>query len=367
MLKSIFTATAVLALSTAMSNAQDLSAMSWDEIVARAQQEGELTWYVWYLQDDLRRAVQAFEEEYGIDVTIPEGTNSSNSDKMLAERDRETGDIDVFAWGYDSFANVTLNELFMPLTMLPEDAGRVSSLAGVDGGDHVLAFWGNQSGIAYDPAHVDAENLPQTPADFAAFWQANPGRFGFNYENGGSGPSYYQNMLRAMTGVDFSDGEVTDDRIAALEPGFDFFNENAEHYVITAGNADSIIRVSDGELWMVPAWEDHLAGLQNRGEVRDDIAFYIPEMGMNGGGNGVAIPLNAPHPAAALVFMNWLTSAETQTMFNSTFGTAPMNTAADDSAALVPNEQRAFSTVWGAQPFRGAVEEAFIDAVILER
>lgn len=179
------------------------------------------------------------------------------------------------------------------------------------------------------------------------------------------GPSFYQNMLRAMTGVDFSDGEVTEARIEALEPGFDMFNENAEHYVITAGNADSIIRVSDGELWMVPAWEDHLAGLQKRGEVRGDIAFYIPEMGMNGGGNGVAIPLNAPHPAAALVFMNWLTSAETQTMFNSTFGTAPMNTAADDSAALVPNEQRAFSTVWGAQPFRGAVEEAFIDAVIL--
>ncbi len=68
MLKSIFTATAVLALSTAMSNAQDLSAMSWDEIVAQAQQEGELTWYVWYLQDDLRRAVQAFEEEYGIEL-----------------------------------------------------------------------------------------------------------------------------------------------------------------------------------------------------------------------------------------------------------------------------------------------------------
>ncbi len=367
MLKSIITAATALMLGAGLANAQDLSSKSWDEIVAQAREEGELTWYVWYLQDDLRRAVQAFEAEYEIKVTIPEGTNASNSDKMLAERDRETGDIDVFAWGYDSFANVTLDEFFMPLTMLPEDAGRVSKLAGVDGGDYVRAFWGNQSGIAYDPAHVDAASLPQTPEGFAAFWRANPGRFGFNYENGGSGPSYYQNMLRAITGVDFANGEVTDDRIAALEPGFDLFNANAEHYVITAGNADSIIRISDGELWMAPAWEDHLAGLQNRGEVRDDIAFYIPEMGMNGGGNGVAIPRNAPHPAAALVFMNWLTSAETQTMFNVTFGTAPMNAAADDSAALVPNEQRAFSTVWGAQPFRGAVEKAFIDAVILER
>ena len=118
---------------------------------------------------------------------------------------------------------------------------------------------------------------------------------------------------------------------------------------------------------MVPAWEDHLAGLQNRGEVRKEIKFYIPEMGMNGGGNGVAIPKNAPNPAAAAVFVNWLTSPETQSMFNKDFGTAPMNTAADDSFALVPNEQRAFRQVWGAQPFRGEVEASFIDNVILER
>ena len=72
MLKSIFTATAVLALSTAMSNAQDLSAMSWDEIVAQAQQEGELTWYVWYLQDDLRRAGPLAFDFSGLEEKAPQ-------------------------------------------------------------------------------------------------------------------------------------------------------------------------------------------------------------------------------------------------------------------------------------------------------
>lgn len=70
---------------------------------------------------------------------------------------------------------------------------------------------------------------------------------------------------------------------------------------------------------MAPGWEDHVAGLRNRGEIRKELKFYVPKMGMNGGGNAVAIPLNAPHPAAVVVFVNWLTSAETQSMFNKDF------------------------------------------------
>lgn len=367
MLKTVFATTTALVASASIAFSADLSSMSWDEIVAQAKQEGEVNWFVWYLQDELRSAVQAFEDEYGITVTIPEGTASGNADKMLAERERETGDIDVLAWGYSNFATIDNDALFMDLTMLPEDAGRVSKLAGVDGGDHVLAYWGNQTGIAYDPARVAEDALPQTPDQFAAFWAANPGKFGFNYEKGGSGPSFYQNVLRVVSGLDFADGDDSAARIEALQPGIDFFNAHADNYIVTASNADSITRVSDGELWMVPAWEDHLAGLQKRGEVRADIRFYIPEMGMNGGGNGVAIPKNAPHPAAAAVFINWLTSAETQTMFNANFGTAPMHADADDSKALVPAEQRQYSTTWGAMPFRDAVVTHFIENVIQER
>ena len=347
--------------------AQGLAGMSWDDVVTQAKAEGEVTWYVWYLQDDLRRAVTAFEEEYGIRVIIPEGTNAGNADKLFAEVGRPVGDIDVFAWGFDGFPTVDLPTLFQPLTMLPADDGRVNTVTGIDGGEYVLAFWGNQSGMVYDPEFIAEDDLPQTPDEFAAFWNANPGRFGFNYEGGGSGPSFYQNVLRVISGLDFTDGDASAERIAALRSGFDFFNASADQYVITTSNADNIIRVSDRELWLAPAWEDHLAGLQRRGEVRDDLKFYIPEMGMNGGGNGVAIPNNAPRPAAAAVFVNWLTSAETQTMFNRDFGTAPMHANADDSYALVPSEQRAYQQGWAAQPFQGELVAAFIDEVILER
>ena len=75
--------------------------------------------------------------------------------------------------------------------MLPADEGRVSTLSGYDSDGYALAFWGNQTGIAYDPAKV-TEDRPcrKRLKDFATFWQENPGKFGFNYENGGSGPSF---------------------------------------------------------------------------------------------------------------------------------------------------------------------------------
>ena len=66
------------------------------------------------------------------------------------------------------------------------------------------------------------------------------------------------------------------------------------------------------------------------------------------------------------MFLDWLTSAETQTALNQRFGVAPMHPDADDSAALVPNEQRAYSRVWTAQPFGDEIRNQFIENVALE-
>lgn len=366
MIKALMAAFTGLAL-TAAAQASDLSTKSWDDIIAQAKQEGQVTFTVWYLTDEFRAAVKPFEDEYGIKVSIPNGTADAFRDKLLAESGATSGGIDVFARNFNDYENLDLEALFHNLAALPADPGRISQMHGVDGQGYVLAYWGNQTGISYDPDKVSEADLPQTPDQFAAFWAEHPGKFGFNYEKGGSGPSFYQNTIRAITDIDLSNGEVDQARIDQLAPGLQFFREHAENYVITASNGDSIVRVSDGELWMAPGWEDHVAGLQKRGEIRKSIRFYVPEMGMYGGGNGVAIPKNARHPAAALVFVNWLTSAATQSAFNATFGTAPMHADADDSNALVSNEQRAHSRAWGANPFRGKLEETFIEDVIQER
>lgn len=343
---------------------------TWDEIVARAKQEGTVNWFVWYFQPQYREIAQAFTAEYGIEVVIPDGTHQGNFDKMLAERDRTTGDIDVLAIGADRIETFDYRRLLMgPLTnVLPNAATMTDQLGGYDGDGHAWAFWGNQTGIAYDPNRIAEADLPQTLDDLAAFFAAHPRRFGFNFEGGGAGPSFIQSVARTLVpSVDFTDGTVTDERLAALEPAWAWFLDHTGGYEITASNADSLIRISSGEFAMVAAWEDHLFNLQNQGEVDRRIAFYVPAWGAPGGGNFNVIPANAPHPAAALVFMNWVSSAAVQTRFNEVFGAAPKNTEADDSNALVPAEQRARSTQWVPQPFGGQITSAFIENVALER
>ncbi|VAW21088.1 Possible ABC transporter, periplasmic substrate X binding protein precursor [hydrothermal vent metagenome] len=287
---------------------------------------------------------------------------------MMAERNREVGDIDVMSHDWSGLAEMDVKGLYMNMDgILPDAADKFSSVNGINSNGYAYAYWGNQTGIAYDPAKVDEANLPQTPADFAAFWVANPNMFGFNYENGGSGPSFYENTLRNLSDADFTSGTSSPEKIAKLDAGIKFFNDHASHYIITASNTDSLTRLSDGELSMVAAWEDHLAGLQRKGEVRKDLKFYIPKMGMNGGGNNVSIPKNAKNKAAALVFINWLTSADVQTGFNKQFGSAPMNRKADDSAALVRADQRENRVGEAINPFRADMEEYFIEKVILAR
>ena len=114
---------------------------------------------------------------------------------------------------------------------------------------------------------------------------------------------------------------------------------------------------------MVPVWEDGIGGQISSGGMADTIQVYLPQWGMNGGGNVVTIPANAPNPAAALLFVSWLTSAETQTQLNVEFGAAPSNTKADDTYALIPNVQRGNSTSWGAPLPSDDVVPALIENV----
>lgn len=374
MFRKLIASAALLAMASAAQAADPTGLLdkSWDEIVAQAKEEGEVNWFVWYFQPDYRQLAEEFTAEYGIKVSIPEGTHEGNIEKFLAERNRETGDIDVIAMGSDRVDLFDPNEVALgPLTdVLPNGSNMPTMVGGFDGQGFAFGWWGNQTGVAYDPEKISADDLPQTIADFEIYFGENPEQFGLNYENGGSGPSFFTHVARNLSGMsdeEFLDGELTEAKMASLQNGWDWFLKNTDGYVITASNTDSLQRISQGEFAMVAAWEDHLYGLQKKGEVSDRIKFYIPQFGMTGGGNFNLVPANAPHPAAALVFMNWLNSAEVQTRLNEIFGAAPMHPDADDSNALVPMAMRAYSVISPGNPFNTELRSSFIENVALER
>lgn len=346
MLKSSLIAGALTALMTLPAVANDLLSKPWEEIAAQAKEEGEVTWYVWYHLPGFRKITEAFTAETGIKVNIPDSASLDGIlQKLISESGREQGDIDVIAMGGDRVNSIDLGATFTGpiLGVLPESAALTDKINGGDGKGYTVAYWGNQTGIAYDSRRITEDELPQTVGELSAFMEANPYQLGFNFENGGSGPSFAQNVARNILGLT-PDSKL--DALPDLTPVWEWFNSREDQYTVTASNLDSLTRLNDGEFLIVPGWEDQLT-LQIRDKVLGDhIKFYVPEFGMNGGGNMVGIPANAPNPAAALVFVDWLTSAETQTTFNAEFGTAPTNTDADSSKALVSEEQRKNTRDW---------------------
>ena len=118
-LLSIGLTAAALAISTFASASTDLSGKSWSEIEKLAKKEGKLTVSVWYLQPQFRNFVKEFENQYGIKVKVPEGTLDGNINKLIAEKNLETGKMDVVVLNADRLGNVAKNDILVKLNNLP--------------------------------------------------------------------------------------------------------------------------------------------------------------------------------------------------------------------------------------------------------
>ncbi|HUX22971.1 MAG TPA: extracellular solute-binding protein, partial [Spirochaetia bacterium] len=190
----------------AVAPAKPITSLPWSDIVAQAKKEGKVVWYQWYFQPEFRTFTKAFTDKYGIQVVIPDGTLQANTDKFLAERSRAAGDIDALSFGGDYTNNLDVqNTLLGPITsVIPDGSKLKTAIQGGDSHGYAVVFWGNQVGIAYNPAHVNESQLPQTVAELGAWMKANPNRFGFNVSNGGSGPAFIQSIARNLVPGDYS-------------------------------------------------------------------------------------------------------------------------------------------------------------------
>ena len=188
---AILLITAAICMPAAFGQTKPVADMSWNEIAAQAKKEGKVVWYQWYFQPQFRTFVKGFTEKYGIEVVIPDGTHDGNLNKFLAERKRKTGDIDVLSFGGGNTYKMNMAEYFLgPLTkIIPGGEKLKISIEGGNSQGYAVAFWGNQTGLAYNPSRIKETELPQTIESLSAWMQANPKRLGFNVENGGAGPA----------------------------------------------------------------------------------------------------------------------------------------------------------------------------------
>lgn len=333
------------------------------ELVAQAKKEGSVTFNVWYLQPQWRSFVKDFEHQYGVKVRIPEGSIDGNMNKLLAEAGKAKGKIDVIALSVSQLPVIMGAKALAKIDDLPGYGEAYHQIQNVDTQGYAVAFWGNQTGFAYDPQQMGDRPLPQTMEELQHFIDASPKRFGYNDpNNGGAGEAFIQRIVTTQSGEFDSESDTVDAAVVKnWLKGWQWFVGNSEKITRTASGADSLTRLNDGELMLTPAWEDHLAGLQKTGAITSRLKFYVPEFGMPGGGNIAAIAANSQHPAASRLFLSWLIQAETQKALSKAFGSTPMNKQVSPDVKRPDNEVQFYGKAYGMQ-----MKKEFVRQVMMQ-
>jgi putative spermidine/putrescine transport system substrate-binding protein len=349
----------------------DYLAMSWDEIEAAAKEEGSVVFYMWWGEEFWKEAARLFTEKYGIQATVIIG---EAVDKVLAEKDQPVGTVDVMvAGGTGVYLTVNASVWYGPIfDKMPSAAQLDQKLAsfqeGVATGGYLVPLYRNQTGLLYDPDRV--ANPPQTWQELVEFIEQNPQQFAFCDPNkGGTGQAMVQTVVTYMSGGlerYRGDTEVVPAKVANWTRAWDWFNQHESQYVLTASNNESIDQLNQGAVSLIVAWDDDTQIALNKGTLFKRAVLYVPEFGMPGGGDTVGVLKNAPHKAAGMLFIDFLTSPEMQKMMNEMIGPYPARTDITDIQQLLPEEQRqVYGVSWYPAAYKKYANEEFTKNVLM--
>jgi putative spermidine/putrescine transport system substrate-binding protein len=352
---------------------KDYLTMSWDQIEQEAKAEGELVFYMWWGEEYWKTAGQKFQDKYGIKTSVVIGDN--NVDKLLAEKDNEVGTIDAQAFGGASVKTIIDSKLLYGpiLPAMPEvanlDAKLGSYQEGVSTMGYLVPLYRNQTGFLYDPDKIT--NPPQTWEDLVKFVEENPKQFAFCDPNkGGTGQAMVFTAVINLTGgleQYQSDTELDPAKVEKWQAVWDWFNANENNYVLTASNNESLDLLNQGAVSLIIAWDDDTQIAFSKGTIFKRAKMYIPKMGFPGGGDTVGIPLNAPHKAAAMLFIDFLTSAEQQLEMNNMIGPYLARTdVAAENAILSEEDRQKNGLPWYPAPYKAYGNENFTAEVLMK-
>ncbi len=353
----------------------DLKTATWDQIVQAAKAEGQVTFYAWYFPDYFKEASMDFEKQYGIKVNLVIGDQTANFNKAIAEKGNAVGTIDCMIVG-GQWVKTTMDlDLFWgPVNKIMPDADKLAPTLwvvqeGVMTKGYLTPFHRNQTGILYDPDRVS--NPPQTWEELTAWIDANPKKFGFNDPSkGGSGQSFVHTLIAYTTGglkQYEGDSDLVQTKVANWDLAWKWVNDRKDNLTFTASNNDSITRLNDGELAMTVAWDDNVKDMMTKGNLFKRAKMYIPKMGLAGGGDTMGVLKNAPDKAAALLFINHITSKEQQVKKFQMLNAYPARVDIPIEGTLLTEEDRKTNAIpWFPAPYKSHMIAEFVKNVLMK-
>ena len=321
----------------------------WSKLERVAKDQGSITLYVFKYEDYFRTVAESFEKASGIKVTVVSGSAEGTHQKIVAEKGgRGTVDLWLLS-GPQVQPAVEDGLLYGPVIEQLPNAKSINHFdaqyaEGFEHGGYAVPVWRNQAVLAYDSRFV--AEPPESLAELERWVKSNPGRFTYcDPARGGSGQAFVNSVIYWLTGgpqryFGHYDRALVDEEWPKL---WAWLREIGPYVVYAAGNDDALEKLARGEVWIAATWEEMFLRWRAEGRLPGSVRAYLPAPGLPGGADFLGVPANSTKKAAALLFMNYLLSEESQNALMEVLKMRPVRTDLPIPEALaqlmIPKEE----------------------------
>ncbi|WP_299949915.1 ABC transporter substrate-binding protein [uncultured Ruegeria sp.] len=351
--------------------------ISWEDVQARAKEEGQVNLYYWGGSDKINIwmdsvAVPALAAE-GVTLNPVRITGTKDAvDLVLAEKGSGKGlgegSVDAIWVNGENFATLKRQDALMGafadklpnsanIEWNPEDPRALLNLRdfGVETNASEMPWSGQQYVCAVNTTRVPADQVPGTFAELMNYLEANPGKFTYVKPPHFIGNTFVQATVYALNpeGNSAVPFQSSIDELGAAElarlitPGMEYLKALEPHLLGAGGNArypedpkalDGLFLNGEIDFSCQFGLYGVATGLRDGTYPEGAEQFIFPEGNMIKNKNYLVIPGNAPNPAAAMVMANYMASVDSQAtkleIAGMPPGIDPWKLSADDAAKL---------------------------------
>jgi len=271
-----------------------------ERIAAAAKQEGGLTLYTTIAEKDLAAIVQPFEKRYGIKVAVWRAGTDKVLQRTIAEARAGRNDVDVVHYGSPEMEALAREKILEPITSPVQD----DLIAGSVPRHHewaatILSVWVQ----AYNTGVLKKADLPKTWSDLLdPKWK---GKIGIEAKD----DDWFATVVNELGGE---------------KQGLDFFRKLAAANGISVRKGHTLLNnmVVSGEVPPALTVYNYMPEQAKQKGAPIDWFVIPPAIARS---NAVGVARKAPHPAAALLFYEYLLGPEGQKAMTS-INYVPTNT-----------------------------------------
>lgn len=326
--------------------------LSWDDVRARAKQEGEVNLYYWGGSDAINvwidSAVEPALAALGVKLNPVRITATKDAiDLVLVEKNagKSTGDgsVDVIWLNGENFFTLSQqNALFgafadkLPNSIKIEwDSADPRALLnlrdfGVETRFQEMPWSGEQYVCAVNRKYVATDDTPHTFAQMKTYLTANPGKFAYvkpphyigntfvqeviyAHNPDGTGAAPFQNSLEDLGSAELA-RLITPglQYLKSIEPLLADYNSGNVRYPEDTATLDGMFLNGEVHFNCKFGLFATATALTTGAYPEQAEEFIFPANNMIKNKNYLAIPVNSPNPASALVMINYMSSVEAQ-------------------------------------------------------